>query len=197
MVGPTHGTGMMWTQSTTSRTRCYGGICGGFTQRQPTAFRTRSNSRTIYKNTLPIRAMQNDEHRQEQPTNELPNRIEQTLAGLDALLGIQDEEKNENPLKDDETPEIPKQMAVSVAPEVLRAIAEAESKRNEASASSSPEVTKKVSDSIGRIVEQAKKLSESAQEEENTAGEAAIRKEFETLLSVLTTPRGIDQNELK
>ena len=195
MVGPTHGTRMMWTQTltTSSRTRYFGGLGGGLTHRQ-WDFRTRFD-KTVGRNTLQIMAMQNDEHRHEQETNEQSNRIEQTLAGLDALLGIQDEEKNEKSINNDEKP-ASEQIAVSVAPEVLKAIAEAESKRSEAS-DNSPEVTKKVSDSIGRIVEQAKKLSESKQEEDNTAGEEAIRKEFETLLSVLTTPRGIDQNELK
>lgn len=47
----------------------------------------------------------------------------------------------------------------------------------------------------GRIVEQARKLQES--DKDNTAGEQAMRTEFEQLLTVLTGPRGMDQDEVK
>lgn len=87
-------------------------------------------------------------------------------------------------------------MTVEISPEVLRVIAEAESRRAENAGASSPEVQKKVTDSIGRIVEQARKLSESGKEE-GTAGEAAVRKEFENLLTVLTSPRGMSQEAIK
>jgi membrane-associated protease RseP (regulator of RpoE activity) len=87
-------------------------------------------------------------------------------------------------------------MTVDVSPEVLKVIAEAESRRAENAGASSPEVQKKVTDSIGRIVEQARKLSESGKEE-STAGEAAVRKEFENLLTVLTSPRGMSQEAIK
>lgn len=46
-----------------------------------------------------------------------------------------------------------------------------------------------------RIVEQARKLQES--NEDNTAGEQAMRKEFEQLLTVITSPRELDPNEIK
>lgn len=45
-------------------------------------------------------------------------------------------------------------------------------------------------------MEQARKLSES-EEKDSTAGEQAMRQEFEQLLTVLTNPRGIDQEEIK
>jgi len=47
----------------------------------------------------------------------------------------------------------------------------------------------------GRIVEQARKLSES--EKDSSAGEQAMRKEFEQLLTVLTGPRGMDKDEIR
>jgi len=47
----------------------------------------------------------------------------------------------------------------------------------------------------GRIVEQARKLSDT-ETEDSTAGEQAMRKEFEQLLTVLTNPRGMGQEEI-
>jgi len=44
-------------------------------------------------------------------------------------------------------------------------------------------------------VEQARKLS--GDEEDSTAGEQAMRKEFEQLLTVLSPPRGMSQEEVK
>ena len=44
-------------------------------------------------------------------------------------------------------------------------------------------------------MEQARKLSESA--EEGTAGEQAMRKEFEQLLTVLASPRSMDPEKIK
>lgn len=47
-------------------------------------------------------------------------------------------------------------------------------------------------------MEQARKLSEqSNNKEDNTAGEAAVKKEFENLLSVLTSPQGMSQESVK
>ena len=81
---------------------------------------------------------------------------------------------------------------------MLRVIAEAEVKRSENAEEFSPEVKKKVSDSISRIVEQARKLSQDPNKEDKSApGDEAVRKEFENLLSVLTTPRGMSQESIK
>lgn len=49
----------------------------------------------------------------------------------------------------------------------------------------------------GRIVEQARKLSEAPKDDDSTAGESAMRKEFENLLSVLTSPRGMDPSDMQ
>lgn len=44
-------------------------------------------------------------------------------------------------------------------------------------------------------MEQARKLSDT-ETEDSTAGEQAMRKEFEQLLTVLTNPRGMGQEEI-
>jgi len=161
------------------------------------------------------------------------DQIQDTLADLDALLGIEEEPEEEvvtktevsagnvleylfTPLQLEHSfwPSPPliypltvllilfyfqdptQDMTVEISPDVLKVIAEAESRRAENAGASSPEVQKKVTDSIGRIVEQARKLSESGKEE-STAGEAAVRKEFENLLTVLTSPRGMSQEAIK
>lgn len=45
-------------------------------------------------------------------------------------------------------------------------------------------------------MEQARKLSEN-KDKDATAGESAMRTEFEQLLTVLTLPKGMDAEELK
>lgn len=116
------------------------------------------------------------------------DRISQTLADLDALLGVEEEKETEN--SSDEG--LVEQTEVGIAPSVIQAMAEAEAER----AKNEEGLPKNVNDSIGRIVEQARKLS-NENKETGTAGEEAMRKEFEQLLTVLTSPRGIDPEEIK
>lgn len=91
---------------------------------------------------------------------------------------------------------------IDVAPDVLKAIAEAEAQRaknSESGESESGEVDKKIGDSIARLVEQARKLREGEEngEKSSSAGEAAMRREFESLLTSLTSPRGVDPEDIK
>lgn len=116
------------------------------------------------------------------------DRITETLADLDALLGIE-EEKEEVAVVDEG------KASIEFSPSVLEAIAEAEKARAEARGGEES-LPKNVNDSIGRIVEQARKLSQE-NGETGTAGEEAMRQEFEQLLTVLTSPRGIDPEEIK
>ena len=94
-------------------------------------------------------------------------------------------------------------VAIDISPEVLKAIAEAEEQRAKNAAGKeggSEDVDKKIGDSIARIVEQARKLSEkegSSNDEDSSAGEAAMRREFESLLTSLTGPRGVDPEDIK
>jgi hypothetical protein len=114
------------------------------------------------------------------------DKISETLADLDALLGIE-EEKEEVPVENNKA-------SIEFSPSVLEAIAEAEKARAEARGGEEG-LPKNVNDSIGRIVEQARKLSKE-NGETGTAGEEAMRQEFEQLLTVLTSPRGIDPEEI-
>lgn len=131
--------------------------------------------------------------------------FETTLADLDAMLGIQEEPE----AKEEAPSEAPPDFKVEVSPAVLQAIAEAEKARAEnaqgkASVGSMP---KNVNDSIGRIVEMARKQSEaqsgassgsgSGSGSAQTPGEEAMRKEFEQLLSALTSPRGLSAEEIE
>jgi hypothetical protein len=83
---------------------------------------------------------------------------------------------------------------VGIAPGVLKALADAEAARG-AAAGDDPAAARRVEDSIGRIVETARKLSEGRADA--SAGEQAMRSEFESLLSALATPRGMDPAEVK
>lgn len=121
------------------------------------------------------------------PILQSEDKISVTLADLDALLGIE-EEKEDVSVKDESKP------SIDFSPSVLEAIAEAEKARAEA-AGGEDGLPKNVNDSIGRIVEQARKLSKE-NGETGTAGEEAMRQEFEQLLTVLTSPRGIDPDEI-
>jgi len=125
-------------------------------------------------------------------TPTIEDKIEATLADLDALLGIHEEsEEEEGPVE-----ALEPQMSVQVAPGVLEAIADAERKRaGAAGPEGGPELSKNVNDSIGRIVEMARKQSQEAGEQ--TPGEEAMRKEFEQLLSALTSPRGLSSEEIE
>ena len=77
------------------------------------------------------------------------DKISETLADLDALLGIE-EEKEEVPVENNKA-------SIEFSPSVLEAIAEAEKARAEARGGEEG-LPKNVNDSIGRIVEQARKL---------------------------------------
>ncbi len=123
----------------------------------------------------------------------IQDEIDATLADLDALLGIHEESEEEESPADS----LQAQLSVQVAPGVLEAIAEAEKKRAGASGQQEggPELSKNVNDSIGRIVEMARKQSQEAGEQ--TPGEEAMRKEFEQLLSALTSPRGLSTEEIE
>lgn len=126
------------------------------------------------------------------PAPTVEDKIEATLADLDALLGIHEESDEEEAASPDA---LQPQMSVQVAPGVLEAIAEAERKRAGATGQEGgPELSKNVNDSIGRIVEMARKQSQEAGEQ--TPGEEAMRKEFEQLLSALTSPRGLSGEEI-
>jgi hypothetical protein len=131
-----------------------------------------------------------------EPEEKREDKISQTLADLDALLGIhEEEEKTEEETtsnsKENEAP------SFEISPSVLRTMAEAEAARAKASSETDEDgLPKNVNDSIGRIVEQARKISQE-NGEKGTAGEEAMRKEFEQLLTVLTSPRGMDPDEIK
>lgn len=130
----------------------------------------------------------NEDDEQKTSNEGSSDRISQTLADLDALLGVEEEKETEN--SSDQG--LVEQAEVGIAPSVIQAMAEAEAER----AKNEEGLPKNVNDSIGRIVEQARKLS-NENKETGTAGEEAMRKEFEQLLTVLTSPRGIDPEEIK
>lgn len=137
-----------------------------------------STSKIFSRNYLNhVLAASSSEAETSEQNREDSSRIQQTLADLDALLGINEEKETEDeaqtslevrtascsaiPLVTDHNLFLntsyyhhvfqAKQIAVSISPDALAALADAETKRAEAS-DGNPEVTKKVSDSIVRCV---------------------------------------------
>jgi len=72
--------------------------------------------------------------------------ISQTLADLDALLGIEEEKKDE----ENEKESVEEKATVDISPAVIQAIAEAEAKRVSGSGEDGDALSKNVNDSIVR-----------------------------------------------
>ncbi|KAL4452729.1 hypothetical protein ABPG75_008391 [Micractinium tetrahymenae] len=124
--------------------------------------------------------------------------IKQTMADLDALLGIED--KPEEPAQEAK-PASGDGVKITISADVLKQLAEAEAARAEklGSAASNSEMQSRIADSIERIVEQAKKLAEEdGKGDGKTLGEEAVRKELDNLFSVMgSSMKGVDQEDLK
>ncbi|PRW61443.1 putative zinc metalloprotease chloroplastic isoform B [Chlorella sorokiniana] len=123
--------------------------------------------------------------------------IKQTMADLDALLGIEPEKEEQVPSSSGAAEGgAPK---VSISADVLKTLAEAEVARAEqaGSSASAKEVQSKLADSIERIVEQAKKLAEE-EGKGNTAGQEAVRRELENIIETVgQAANGVDAQDLK
>lgn len=137
------------------------------------------------------------------PAQEAKPSIKQTMADLDALLGIE-EEKEEAPQPS--TKPDSKSTNITIDASVLRQLAEAEAARAEqlGSSAASGEMQARMADSIERIVEQAKKLAEEKEAGDKggdksggTLADQAVRQELANLYSALAGTRGVDPEDLK
>lgn len=149
---------------------------------------------------LPVRASLAGSDSETSTTSGTKPSIKQTMADLDALLGIEEEEKQaaqEAAAK----AEADSGVKVQIDASVLRQLAEAEAARAEklGSAASSGEMQTRIADSIERIVEQAKKLAEEQEGKgaDKTLGEQAVRQELANLYTVMAWSKGVDPEDLK
>ncbi|KAL3140257.1 hypothetical protein ABBQ38_004528 [Trebouxia sp. C0009 RCD-2024] len=125
-------------------------------------------------------------------------RISTTLAGLDALLGIQEEKSDE---EDQNQPQAGKsdKVTLDVSPEVLKSIAQADLGRKAAQNGSSKgdkDAEKKLSDQMTRIVERAKQMA-SQDAEQGKVTEQNLGKDFETLLGMLRPEESVNKEDIR
>ncbi|CAL8466800.1 g6336 [Coccomyxa elongata] len=118
--------------------------------------------------------------------------IRQTLGNLDALLGIEEDEKGKPKEKTESEGERSSPMGVGIAPEVLRQLAEAEAARRPKS--TGPEDVKELEKQMMQIAETAKRAASGSNEKES---EALLRVEFERLLQILRPESVMDKEDLQ
>lgn len=120
---------------------------------------------------------------------EKADRIQQTLAGLDALLGIEEDKPSSSDKKETEDKQESAEKAkVEVAPEIYKALAEAEAERRKnngkSASTSSPAETE---EDMKSILDAARKLGETAQSAQKPGADpkefqAIIKDEMEKLM---------------
>ncbi|KAK9809927.1 hypothetical protein WJX72_001870 [[Myrmecia] bisecta] len=133
-------------------------------------------------------------------SEESDDRMKATVASLDALLGIEEEPKEELPAssknEEQEEPRVAVELAIS--DDVLKQIAAMEAGRKRkgqpSGGRSTEEIEKELRGSMANIVEQAKKLAENA---DKKGGEQALQGEFENLLSLLKPDSVLSKEDIQ
>lgn len=126
-------------------------------------------------------------------------KIATTLAGLDALLGIQEDKQDDEEQKASEKAGPSDKLAVDVSPEVIKSITQADLGRRNASNGKSKEskdADKQLSDQMTRIVDRAKQLA-SQDPEQGKVTEQNLGKDFETLLGMLRPEESVNKDDVK
>ncbi|KAL0023735.1 hypothetical protein WJX79_009611 [Trebouxia sp. C0005] len=126
-------------------------------------------------------------------------KIATTLAGLDALLGVQEEKQDAEDHKASDEAKSSDKLTVDVSPDVVKSIAQADLGRRNASngkGKDSKDVEKQLSDQMTRIVDRAKQLA-SQDTEQGKVTEQNLGKDFETLLGMLRPEESVNKDDIK
>lgn len=128
-----------------------------------------------------------------------PSNINQTLADLDAMLGIELETEHEQHVEQETKSDSVQSPVVQldIAPEVLKQLADAEAQRlsNAGGFQQQQDVNSKV-ESLLKKISQISSTDEK-DKDENSPVQQALRKDVEDLLNVLSKPRSMDSEDLK
>ncbi|DBA95954.1 TPA: hypothetical protein ACH3X1_001475 [Trebouxia sp. C0004] len=166
-----------------------------------TAFRGQPNKQQQRLAPCPCRSSAGDESStsSDKVAEKSSGKIATTLAGLDALLGIQEEKQDADDHKASDEAKGSDKLSVDVSPDVVKSIAQADLSRRNASngkGKDSKDVEKQLSDQMTRIVDRAKQLA-SQDTEQGKVTEQNLGKDFETLLGMLRPEESVNKDDIK
>lgn len=167
-----------------------------------TAFRGQPNKQQPRPAPCPCRSSTGDESStstDSKVAEKSSGKIATTLAGLDALLGVQEEKQDAEDHKASDEAKSSDKLTVDVSPDVVKSIAQADLGRRNASngkGKDSKDVEKQLSDQMTRIVDRAKQLA-SQDTEQGKVTEQNLGKDFETLLGMLRPEESVNKDDIK